>query len=519
MSSSSSYEGSVLDWGSLRAHARRAAENAGNAPRPAHGYLRPTGCARWSANYQGDREAIEVVGPHWVLHEAIEMRRNESGTTEEEEDSWMAIVLLTDGRLQCLYVSDETKWIKGGELSVWRAIGHTARDVLEYDVTRLDFEMEWVMNSGVPGQWFGDRGRGALLYPTKGAGLAAALERVIRGDPKTATVEKTNVIKPMDELRREAESSRPQAPNTTPSTPTNPRHLNEGGYRFDPLWDAETNAIYEQIFQKAAQNTSRGKGALDRHEYQCLARSGSERERISDLRQRLSYLESRMQTSVQSEPFVDGDGSNCLEYADKSLGLADWALHQLSDLSPAYLSQQTPYQQPYGQHPAGYGAPYQPAPQPYPGAAYPALPVAGQLATWGTRALGGLIDYVAPALVFGLMASPFAPGVNPSTGAISGGNQALYYLLNNVLPIAFWVYNSGWKQGTTGRTFGKQVAKTRLISEATGQPIGFGLAVVRHLCHLVDSLICLVGWLFPLWDPKRQTIADKIMKTVVVRDA
>lgn len=184
----------------------------------------------------------------------------------------------------------------------------------------------------------------------------------------------------------------------------------------------------------------------------------------------------------------------------------------------AYQPPQAPPSNPY-QQPAAYGAPYQQAPQPYPGTPYPSLPVAGQLASWGTRALGGLIDYVAPAFVFGILASPFAPGVNPNTGAISGGNQALYYLINTVLPIAFWVYNSGWKQGTTGKTFGKQVAKTRLISEATGQPIGFGLAVVRHLCHLIDSVICLVGWLFPLWDPKRQTIADKIMKTVVVLDA
>lgn len=29
-------------------------------------------------------------------------------------------------------------------------------------------------------------------------------------------------------------------------------------------------------------------------------------------------------------------------------------------------------------------------------------------------------------------------------------------------------------------------------------------------------MICNIGYLFPLWDPKRQTIADKIMKTVVI---
>ena len=51
--------------------------------------------------------------------------------------------------------------------------------------------------------------------------------------------------------------------------------------------------------------------------------------------------------------------------------------------------------------------------------------------------------------------------------------------------------------------------------EETGQIIGGGMGIVRHFAHLVDSLICYIGWFFPLWDPKRQTIADKIMKTVV----
>jgi hypothetical protein len=27
------------------------------------------------------------------------------------------------------------------------------------------------------------------------------------------------------------------------------------------------------------------------------------------------------------------------------------------------------------------------------------------------------------------------------------------------------------------------------------------------------QLICYIGWLFPLWDAKRQTIGDKIMTT------
>jgi RDD family len=58
------------------------------------------------------------------------------------------------------------------------------------------------------------------------------------------------------------------------------------------------------------------------------------------------------------------------------------------------------------------------------------------------------------------------------------------------------------------------VMKFKVIGEKTGQPIGFGLSIVRQIAHVVDSLICYIGWLFPLWDAKRQTLADKIMSTI-----
>ena len=56
----------------------------------------------------------------------------------------------------------------------------------------------------------------------------------------------------------------------------------------------------------------------------------------------------------------------------------------------------------------------------------------------------------------------------------------------------------------------------KLIGEQTGQPIGAGMSFVRQLAHIVDSLLCYLGYLWPLWDRKRQTFSDKIMSTVVI---
>lgn len=171
---------------------------------------------------------------------------------------------------------------------------------------------------------------------------------------------------------------------------------------------------------------------------------------------------------------------------------------------------------PYGQPAAPYGQPadpygqqpgaYPPAPPPYSSGPVP-VPTAGgaALADWPKRALGGLVDYVAPALAIGL--------VTGIIGNIAG--SGLGNVLSTVLGLGWWVY-LGYKSGTTGVTFGRSLAKTKLIGEATGQPIGVSNGIIRQFAHIIDSIICYIGWLFPLWDAKRQTIADKLLKTVVI---
>ena len=160
--------------------------------------------------------------------------------------------------------------------------------------------------------------------------------------------------------------------------------------------------------------------------------------------------------------------------------------------------------------PAGYGQQptYGTNPGAYPGGGVPALPLApvggAPLADWPKRALGGLIDYVAAGIVISIVGS-----------LLSNVSSGLGSIINVVLSVGWMVY-LGYKSGTTGVTFGRSIAKTKLISEATGQPIGVGNGIVRQLAHIVDSIICYIGWLFPLWDAKKQTIADKLMKTVVI---
>jgi uncharacterized RDD family membrane protein YckC len=92
---------------------------------------------------------------------------------------------------------------------------------------------------------------------------------------------------------------------------------------------------------------------------------------------------------------------------------------------------------------------------------------------------------------------------------------ALFWLVS-LAGLGWTIYNRWYRAGTTGQSLGKKVLNLRLVSEQTGEPIGPLMAFVRDICHIVDAIICYIGFLFPLWDSKRQTLADKIVKTVVI---
>ena len=179
-----------------------------------------------------------------------------------------------------------------------------------------------------------------------------------------------------------------------------------------------------------------------------------------------------------------------------------------------------PYGQPQGQQP-GYGYPQQPgyqqAPQGVPPqqgygypqqGGYPGYPqqagygMAPSYANWGQRFLGTLVD----GLVF------LVPYILILVGK---GTPALLLVgALALIGLAIWQLI---QEGRTGQTVGKKALGIRLVKEETGQPIGVGMAFVRRLAHFLDSIACYIGWLWPAWDAKRQTFADKVCGTIVIR--
>lgn len=76
-------------------------------------------------------------------------------------------------------------------------------------------------------------------------------------------------------------------------------------------------------------------------------------------------------------------------------------------------------------------------------------------------------------------------------------------------------YNRCILMGVTGQSWGKMLTGTRLLSERTGEPLGVGRTIVRDMCHAVDFVL-VIGSFFPIFDRKRQSLADKIAGSVVV---
>ncbi len=158
---------------------------------------------------------------------------------------------------------------------------------------------------------------------------------------------------------------------------------------------------------------------------------------------------------------------------------------------------------------------------------YPAARPTSAYTPWLTRVAASLIDGAIYAVIVAAGLFPFTftgtrTCVRESTGTtVRAGCDVTPSTLGTVLfaiamlaALAFLVWNFGYRQGTSGSSVGKSVMKFKVVGEASGQPIGFGRSLLRQLAHALDGLMCNIGYLFPLWDAKRQTIADKIMSTV-----
>ncbi len=187
------------------------------------------------------------------------------------------------------------------------------------------------------------------------------------------------------------------------------------------------------------------------------------------------------------------------------------------DRPPAY-AQPPAYGPPpaYGQTPAAnpYGVPYNPV----------QAPATAAFAPWLKRVGAYLLDelVVLPGVVVAGIGGGIATSgltYDVSTDTYSGSVNAfgiVVILLGLLIAIGIQAWNRWVRQGRTGQSLGKQALGITLVRMGDGRPVGALMAFVRDLCHFFDGILCYIGYLWPLWDARRQTFADKIVSTVVL---
>ncbi|HST67969.1 MAG TPA: RDD family protein [Mycobacteriales bacterium] len=191
---------------------------------------------------------------------------------------------------------------------------------------------------------------------------------------------------------------------------------------------------------------------------------------------------------------------------------------------PPYSDQQQPYG--YGQQPYGQQYPQSPWGSAPPGYARPPA----DLASWPARAgalildgIFGLLLAIPAGIAFGVTfgtadTSTNSDGTTEVTN-LNGGLLALAIVLA-IAAVVVGIWNQGWRQGSLGWSWGKQVVGITLVREVDGRPPGGWTGIGRLLLRNVLGIVpfyTIVDYLWPLWDEKNQTLDDKMLSTLVVR--
>ena len=124
----------------------------------------------------------------------------------------------------------------------------------------------------------------------------------------------------------------------------------------------------------------------------------------------------------------------------------------------------------------------------------------GKKAGFGVRFVAALIDGIVIAIASSLLTRVMPFMKRPILSSIPG---ALYSIL-------LWV---NWQ----GQTIGKRAMGIKVV-RADGKALDYAEAVVRYLGYIISAIPFGLGFLWVIWDKKKQGWHDKIAKTLVVKE-
>jgi uncharacterized RDD family membrane protein YckC len=100
----------------------------------------------------------------------------------------------------------------------------------------------------------------------------------------------------------------------------------------------------------------------------------------------------------------------------------------------------------------------------------------------------------------------------------TGGTVAAASLLALAAIAGALLYQAKLAGGPSGATLGKRATGVKIVDATTGGPIGGGRAIGRWLFAITLSNVFFdLGYLWMLWDGRKQTWHDKVVSSVVVK--
>jgi uncharacterized RDD family membrane protein YckC len=138
----------------------------------------------------------------------------------------------------------------------------------------------------------------------------------------------------------------------------------------------------------------------------------------------------------------------------------------------------------------------------------------------GLVGIGVAVPLLAPGLVM-TFASSTAAHYDPNSESFTGGEASPaavgLLIVGYVGVLAFGIWNAVIRQGRTGQTLGKKWVGIRVAKADSGQVPGILSCLLRALISgLITACTLYLNVLWPLWDAKRQTLHDKLLRTVVL---
>jgi Mce-associated membrane protein len=134
-------------------------------------------------------------------------------------------------------------------------------------------------------------------------------------------------------------------------------------------------------------------------------------------------------------------------------------------------------------------------------------PPAGAPASWAARAGAFLVDVVVGLAVIATAALLWKTA--PPRDLTWWGFAAVI-----ALTIVLMAVNRLLLPTITGWSLGRALFGIA-VRERDGSAVGVARLVGRDLAHLLDTAALFIGWVWPLWDRRRRTFADLLLRTEV----